>query len=98
MDEVLELATVDAGIQDFFNLELLVVVDDNGRRRILSTTGDIIWANGLEERHMENWMDAHRGGKLETESCLAFLVCDWERTETLVVELVARASCLDIAS
>ena len=38
------------------------------------------------------------GGQLESEGCLANLVLDGERSETLVVELVAGASSLDVAT
>jgi hypothetical protein len=64
----------------------------------LDATGDIVGTNGLEERHMEHGMDSHRGGEFETESGFADLGDDWERTEALVVELVAGTSCLDVAS
>jgi len=98
MDEILQLAVAHARVQDFFNFKLFVVFDDNRRRWILSTTGDLVVMNGLEKRHMENRMDSHRRGELETESSFADLVFDLEWPETLVIELVARASCLDVAS
>jgi hypothetical protein len=98
MDEILELATANARIQDFFNFEFFLIFDDHRRRRILDATGDIVGTNGLKTRHMEHRMDSHRGGKFETESGFADLGDDLERAEALVVELVAGASCLDVVS
>src|SRR5687767_5093957 len=98
LDSILQLAAVDARIQDFFHLEFFMILDDNRRRWILNTVGDVVGTDGLEERHVENRMDPHRGGELETESGWPNLADDLERTETLVIKLVAGASGLDVAS
>jgi hypothetical protein len=75
-----------------------VIVDNDGRRWTLDATREVVGANRLEEGHVEHGVDSHRHRKLETERCLADLVCDWERAETLVVELVAGSSSLDVTS
>src|SRR4029079_10716926 len=98
MDEVLELAATDTRVEDFFNFKLFVVIDDDRRRWILDTARDVVRTNGFEERHVEHGMHSHRRGQLKTEGCLANLVLDEERTETLVVKLVAGASGLDVAT
>jgi len=98
MDEVLELAATDTRVEDFFNFKLFVVIDDDRRRWILDTARDVVRTNGFEERHVEHGMHSHRRGQLKTEGCLANLVLDGERTETLVVKLVTGASGLDVAT
>jgi hypothetical protein len=98
MDEVLELAATDTRVEDFFNFKLFVVIDDDRRRWILDTARDVVRTDGFEERHVEHGMHSHRRGQLKTEGCLANLVLDGERTETLVVKLVAGASGLDVAT
>jgi len=98
MDEVLKLTATDTRVEDFFNFKLFVVIDDDRRRWILDTARDVVRTDGLEERHVEHGMHSHRCGQLETEGCLANLVLDGERTETLVVKLVAGASGLDVAT
>src|SRR5689334_377223 len=98
MHKILKLAIADAGVQDFFNFKLLVIVDDNGWCWILRTAGDVVGLYGLQERHMEHGMDSHRRRQLEAKRGSAHLVLDRERAETLVVELVAGASCLDVAA
>ena len=59
VNEVLELATACARIQNFFSLEFLVIVDDDGRRRVLHSAGDVVRVERLEEADMEHGMDPH---------------------------------------
>ena len=98
VNEVLDLAVTDTGVQDCFDFEFFLAVDDDWWRRILDTARDIVGMEGLEKRDVEHGMDLHGRGKLEAEGCLANLGSDGERAETLVVELVAGASRSDVAS
>jgi hypothetical protein len=98
MNEVLELAVADTGVQDCLDFKLFLAVDDDWWRRILDTAGDIVRVEGLEKRDVEHGMDLHGRGKLEAEGCLANLGGDGERAESLVIELVAGTSRIDVAS
>jgi hypothetical protein len=62
VNKILQLAIADTRVQDFLDFKLFVVVDNNRRRWILDTAGDIVQVHGLEERHMEHGMDSHRRG------------------------------------
>ena len=97
VNEVLELATASARIQNFLGLEFLVVVDDNGRRRILHSAGNVVRAKRLEEADMEHGMDPHGAWELELVGGIADLGLDGERPEALGVEFVAGTGRLDVA-
>src|SRR4029077_8692356 len=68
MNQVLQLAMANAGVQDGFDLELLVAVNDDWRCWILNTVRDVIDAYPLEEGHMKDGVNPHRLGQLKTES------------------------------
>ena len=65
VNEILELATACARIQDGFGLEFLVTIDDNRRRGILQSAGDVVRTKRLEEADMEHGMDPHGAWELE---------------------------------
>lgn len=98
VNEVLDLAVTDTGVQDCLDFEFFLAVDDDWWRGILDTAGDVVGMEGLEKRDVEHGVDLHGRGKLKAEGCLANLGGDGERAETLVVELVAGASRVDVAS
>lgn len=98
MDKVLELTTADAGVQDLFDFIFFLVVDDDGRRRLLDTTRDVVGTHAHEKRDMEHRVDTHGRRELEAVGGLADLLHYWKRAEAPVVELVARAGGLDVAA
>lgn len=63
-DKVLEVATNEAGIENLFDFELFVTVDNNWKGRRLNLTDKRVGGDRFQERDVEDWMDLHRGGKL----------------------------------
>ena len=62
MNEVLQSAVANAGIQDFLDFPLHIVCDLHRRWRRLYSTREAILSMRLEERYVEHRMDAHLRG------------------------------------
>ena len=98
MNKVLDLAAVDARVENGVDFELLLAVDNDRRRRVLDTARDVVLLVRLQKGDVEHRVDLHRDRKLEAERCFADLGRDGERAKTLVVELVARSYRGDVSS
>jgi hypothetical protein len=64
----------------------------------LDTAGDVVVKHRLEERDMEHRVNTHGRRELEAVGGLADLLHNVERAEALVIQLVARAGGLDVAT
>jgi hypothetical protein len=63
-DKVLEVATNEAGIENLFDFEFFVTVDNNRRRWRLNLADKRVGSNRFQEGDVEDWMDLHRSGEL----------------------------------
>lgn len=59
LDQVLELATVEARVEDVLNLPLILTSDDNRSGFRLNTTRDAVCMIRREKRNMEDRVDCH---------------------------------------
>ena len=98
INEVLEFATIDAGVEDFGNLVFLfagIVHDWSGWRiRIAGRKG--IGSIRFQERNMEDGMDLHAFWKLEAIGCSTDFGEDLVGTEEEVFEFLAWSSSRDM--
>jgi hypothetical protein len=89
--EVLELAIVVSGIEDSFNFKLLLVLDNNWRRRGFFSARDLISNVGLKERNMENIMLLRITPKVEFVGVICDFTQDAEGAQLLIVQFGGRA-------
>jgi hypothetical protein len=66
-DSILKGFPVVAGVCNFFDFPLFLVVDDDWQRRGLEVSGDwnISSCCGFRQRYVKYWMDLYAGGKVQ---------------------------------
>ena len=87
IDEIQEFAPSDLGVQNCPNLKLWKPVHLDGVRGRLDASRDCIGNVGFEEADMEDWMDVHGGGKIESKGRSADWTNDSEGTEATNIQL-----------
>jgi hypothetical protein len=84
-DQVLELASEHAAIENFFDFVLGFSFDNDGTGRCGDLAGEGIIADGLKKGNMENRVDVHRGWEVKLISVFTDLLDYRKRSIILVV-------------
>ena len=67
IDEILELAAADPGVENLTNLELWQTVHLDEKGNSLNATRKRVGHMRLQEADVEDGMDVHAGGEVESE-------------------------------
>ena len=67
IDEVLDLAAADLGVENLANFELRQTVHLDGKGNALNAAKKRVGHMGLQKADVEDWMDIHAGGKIDPE-------------------------------
>ena len=85
--EVLEGVTEALGVENLLDFELLVVVDDNRRRRGVNLALERVCCDRFQKGDVKDWMDFHTRGKFQLKGMGRDLLKDLKLSEPLIVEL-----------
>jgi hypothetical protein len=85
LDQVLELASEHAAIENFFDFVLGFSFNNDGTGRCGDLAGEGIIADGLKKGNMENRVDVHRGWEVKLVSVFANLLDYQKRSVILVI-------------
>jgi hypothetical protein len=97
-NKVLELFVAYSGIEDIFDFVFFVVVDLDRRGFWVLLSWVWISAGWVQEVNMEDWMDFHRGRKVQLICSLAYGLKNLKRSHHLSLQFLCGSLSSDIAS
>lgn len=87
LNDVLQLASAGAGVLYFFDVPILSIVDNEGKRRMLMVSGNGIGGHRFQEPDMEHAVDFNVGGDVHLLGMRADKFVNRELPKLLVIEV-----------